>query len=266
MLIKKFILISLLVMSWLYSQEEVGNDEFYKGIAQGISIVYFNAEWNNSNDILDTLETIGDYEQSTLYYIDINNNLELKEKYKVQCGTPWFINTDTGKGFCGFREKDMIEKWLNGEDIPAPPRPKSPMPRPPFYGAKKKEEKEWKKEYKKWSEENSHLPNLRTVDELLAQPRPKSMPPQPWPNPTSTDKEIADWKRKYDKWLKNNTHLPNTIPSEQIIERMKNQPPPGGPPGGPPGRPPMQGNLQLENRIQSIETKLNKLMNHLGVK
>ena len=47
-----------------------------------------------------------------------------------------------------------------------------------------------------------------------------------------------------------------------IIERMKNQPPPGGSPG----RPPMQGNLQLENRIQSIETKLNKLMNHLGVK
>ena len=61
MLIKKFILIGLLITSWLYSQDdEVGNDEFYKGIAQGISVVYFNAEWNSSNCILDTLETIKD--------------------------------------------------------------------------------------------------------------------------------------------------------------------------------------------------------------
>ena len=85
MLIKKFILIGLLVMSWLYSQdEEVGNDEFYKGIAQGISVVYFNAEWNSTNCILDTLETIKDYEQSTLYYVDIDNNFELKEKYRAK--------------------------------------------------------------------------------------------------------------------------------------------------------------------------------------
>ena len=85
MLIKKFILISLLVVSWLYSQDdEVGNDEFYKGIAQGISVVYFNAEWNSTNCILDTLETIKDYEQSTLYYIDIDNNFELKEKYRAK--------------------------------------------------------------------------------------------------------------------------------------------------------------------------------------
>ena len=102
MLIKKFILISLLVMSWLYSQEdEVGNDEFYKGIAQGISVVYFNAEWNSSNDILDTLETIGDYEQSTLYYIDINNNLELKEKYRAK-RIPMVILIQDGQ---------VIKKW-----------------------------------------------------------------------------------------------------------------------------------------------------------
>ena len=41
MLVKKFILIGLLVMSWLYSQEEkeLDNAAFYKGIAQGISVV-----------------------------------------------------------------------------------------------------------------------------------------------------------------------------------------------------------------------------------
>ena len=101
MLIKKFILIGLLITSWLYSQEEVGNDEFYKGIAQGISIVYFNAEWNSTNDVLDTLETIKDYEQSTLYYIDINNNLELKEKYRAK-RIPMVILIQDGQ---------VIKKW-----------------------------------------------------------------------------------------------------------------------------------------------------------
>ena len=102
MLVKKFILIGLLITSWLYSQdEEVGNDEFYKGIAQGISVVYFNAKWNSTNDILDTLETIKDYEQSTLYYIDIDNNLELKEKYRAK-RIPMVILIQDGQ---------VIKKW-----------------------------------------------------------------------------------------------------------------------------------------------------------
>ena len=101
MLIKKFILSSFLIMSCLFSQNEVGNDEFYKGIAQGISIVYFNAEWNSTNDVLDTLETIKDYEQSTLYYIDINNNLELKEKYRAK-RIPMVILIQDGQ---------VIKKW-----------------------------------------------------------------------------------------------------------------------------------------------------------
>ena len=46
---------------------------------------------------------------------------ELKKEYNTQCGTPWFINAETGKGVCGFREKDVLEKWLKGEDIPEPP-------------------------------------------------------------------------------------------------------------------------------------------------
>ena len=101
MLIKKFILSSFLIMSCLFSQSEVGNKVFYKEIAQGISIVYFNAEWNSSNDILDTLETIGDYEQSKLYYVDINNNLELKEKYRAK-RIPMVILIQDGQ---------IIKKW-----------------------------------------------------------------------------------------------------------------------------------------------------------
>ena len=58
-------------------------------------------------------------------------NQELKTKYNAKCGTPWFINADTGNQVCGFREKDILEKWAKGEEIPAPPRPNGPPPRPP---------------------------------------------------------------------------------------------------------------------------------------
>ena len=102
MFIKKFILISLLIVSGLYSQdEEVGNEEFYKEIAQGISVVYFNAEWNITNCILDTLETLKEYEQSKIYYVDIDNNLELKEEYRAK-RIPMVIL---------FQDGQIIKKW-----------------------------------------------------------------------------------------------------------------------------------------------------------
>ena len=34
---------------------------------------------------------------------------ELKKEYNTQCGTPWFINAETGKGVCGYREKAVIK-------------------------------------------------------------------------------------------------------------------------------------------------------------
>ena len=91
---------------------------------------------------------------------------DLKKKYNIQCGTPLFIDAETGNYFCGYREKDIVLKWVNGEKIPPPPRPKSPMPSPPFHGSDESEDKKWKKEYKEWVEENSHLPNLKTADEF----------------------------------------------------------------------------------------------------
>ena len=35
-------------------------------------------------------------------------NQELQQEYGTRCGTPWFINADTGKGICGFRDKDVV--------------------------------------------------------------------------------------------------------------------------------------------------------------
>jgi len=188
---------------------------------------------------------------------------EISKKYNKQCGTPWFIDGETGNQVCGFREKGDILKWVNGEDIPAPPRPKSPPPRPPFQGAEEKEVEKWKKEYQKWLDENSHLPNTQSVDTILERPRPKSEPPRP-PAPTATDKQLEEWGKEYEKWAEENDHLPNLQKSDQIIERMKGQ------------RQQMQqqqaaqpgGSLAADDkaRIQRLEQKVDKLIKHLGVK
>ena len=74
---------------------------------------------------------------------------ELFAEYGTRCGTPWFVNADTGKSVCGFREKAVLEQWLKGEDIPEPPRPTGAPPKAPFQGSTNKENITWKKEYKK---------------------------------------------------------------------------------------------------------------------
>ena len=205
-----------------------------------------------------------------------NENLakELKEKYKIQCGTPWFINAETGKGFCGYREKDIIKKWLAGEDIPAPPRPKGPPPKLPFHGATKKEENAWKKEYKKWLSDNKHMPKdwldrQRSANEIIDAPRPKSDPPRPpmgQAMASTTDEVLDKWGEDMKKWQEENKHLPNLQPVDNMVQQMKNrrnQMANQGQPGQLSANAPQ---LQLENRLAALETKMDKLMTHLGVK
>ena len=185
---------------------------------------------------------------------------EISKKYNKQCGTPWFIDAKNGNQVCGYREKDVLEKWVNGEDIPAPPRPKSPPPKMPFHGATKKEENAWKKEYEKWAKENEHLPKIQDADELLKRPRPKSDPPRP-PMGDFTDEQLDKWGEDYDKWSEENDHLPNLQKSSAIIPRMKQQ-----------RDMRKQQNTSnsispdTEARFQRIEQKLDKLIKHLGVK
>ena len=187
---------------------------------------------------------------------------ELQTKYKKQCGTPWFIDPETGNDVCGFREKDILKKWADGEEIPAPPRPKGPIPKPPFHGAPDKEVNKWKEEYSKWTEENSHLPNIQTAEQILERPRPKFDPPQP-PKPNSTDEEYDKWVKEYDKWKSANEHLPNLQPGNVIVERFKQRA--NGPAAA---APPSAGGISpnLEARFQRIEQKVDKLIQHLGAK
>jgi len=200
-----------------------------------------------------------------------NNGLkaELEKEYNVKCGTPFFIDASTGNSVCGFREKDIIEKWAKGEEIPAPPRPKSPPPKLPFHGASEKEIKKWKAEYKKWSEENSHLPNLQPADQILSRPRPKSDPPKP-PMQTWTDEQFEDWKVEWEEWREDNSHLPNLQPAEAIINRVKNQ---GAAqqPAQQVANPQNYDELKKEvDNLKSVVDKVNNnmlsLMNHLGVR
>ena len=187
---------------------------------------------------------------------------ELERKYKTNCGTTWFIDPETGNDVCGFREKDVLEKWANGESIPAPVRPKSPVPKVPFHGAPKKEEDKWKKEYAKWLKENSELPNVQTADQILSRPRPATDPPRP-PTPAASDEQLEEWKKQYEEWVKDNGHLPNLQPADMLLSRFKQQ------------RDQSQGKLasvsaglnpDQEARFRRLEQKMDKLIKHLGVK
>ena len=203
---------------------------------------------------------------------------ELFAEYKVQCGTPFFINADTGENICGFREKDVLTKWLNGEHIPAPPRVKGRMPKPPLHGASEKEETTWTGEYNKWLQENDHMgedfkSKQRTAKEILEAPRPKTDPPVV-PNlslPATTEESIDAWAKEVEKWQKENDHLPNLQNPDNMVQQLKarwNQMQ-GKPPavGGRPNTAASDAKLNtLEAKISALEVKLDKVMNHFGVK
>ena len=183
---------------------------------------------------------------------------EMNEKYNKQCGTPWLIDPATGNDICGFREKDIIEKWAKGEEIPAPPRPTGPPPKPPLMGVPQEDEDKWKKEYGEWVEKNKHMPNIQTADQILERPRPKTEPPKP-PVPNASDADLDKWGDEYEKWRLENEHLPNLQPKEQMVQRFKQRG------QQPPGQPAIGGG-NVEQRLSTIEAKLDALVKHLGVK
>ena len=204
---------------------------------------------------------------------------ELKDEYKTQCGTPWFVNAETGKGVCGFREKDILEKWLNGEDIPAPPRPTGPPPKTPFHGSTNKENIAWKKEYKKWLKDNDHMADdwkkrQRSDNEIIDGPRPKSDPPQGLMGPalvSATDEQIDAWGKKYGEWQEENKHLPNLQPIETVVQQVKarrtQMAQQGGGPGAPAGGAVDNTKLNsMDARVQALEVKIDKIITHFGVK
>ena len=235
------------------------------------SLYYFysvGCGWcKKAEPIVDEINEEGKFEILKLDLADETNRKiseELKKKYDIKCGTPWFIDAETGNGFCGYRDKETVLKWANGEEIPKPVRPTGPPPKPPLMGASKEEENKWIKEYDEWYKKNEKLPNVKTSKEILEMPRPKSDPPKP-PAPNSDDKALEVWKSEYDKWKKENEHLPNLIPAEQIITRFKQQR--DAQQNNMVNNPANPGDLRsLVSKMSVIENKLDRLMNHLGLK
>lgn len=246
-----------------------------KNATKDTTLYYFysvGCGWcKKSEPIIDEINAEGKFEILKLDLADETNKKiqeELKEKYDVQCGTPWFIDAETGNGFCGFRDKETMLKWANGEEIPKPVKPTGPPPKPPLMDSPKKEETKWVKEYDEWYKKNEKLPNIKTSKEILEMPRPKTDPPKP-PVRNATDEQLGVWAKEYDKWKSENNHLPNLIPSEQIMNRFKqqrdNQPPsPPTGPGAPVGNP--ADIATLTSKVSVLEHKLDRLLNHLGVK
>jgi len=209
-------------------------------------------------------------------------NQELKDEYKVQCGTPWFINAETGKGVCGYREKDVLEKWLNGEDIPVPPRPTGPPPKTPFQGSTNKEDIAWKKEYNTWLKDNDHMGDdwvkrQRSASEMIDAPRPKSDPPQGIMGPqlaSATDADIDAWGEKMKAWQEENKQLPNLQPVDNMVQQIKNrrnqmaQQAAGGAPGAPAAGGAVDNTKlnTMDARVQALEVKIDKIITHFGVK
>ena len=183
---------------------------------------------------------------------------EMNEKYGKQCGTPWLIDPTSGNDICGFREKDIIKKLADGEEIPAPPRPTGPPPKPPLLEAPDEEVEKWTKDYEEWAEKNKHMPNIQTAEQILSRPRPKTEPPKP-PAPNASDEDIEKWGDEYEKWRLENEHLPNLQPKEQMVQRFKMR-------GQPPQQQAPAGGGNVEQRLSTIEAKLDALVKHLGVK
>ena len=135
-------------------------------------------------------------------------------------------------------------------------------------GAPEKEEKAWKKEYKKWLKDNEHLPETqrRSIEDVLAQPRPKSDPPTP-PAVNATDAEYDQWAKGYDEWKEENSHLPNLQPTDIVLQRLKQR---GNPQAAPnPGAAPVVNDAKLNSldaKIQALEVKVDRIISHFGVK
>jgi hypothetical protein len=90
----------------------------------------------------------------------------------------------------------------------------------------------------------------KTANQIIEMPRAKSDPPRPPMNPQSTEADIDAWGEKLKVWQEENKHLPNLQPVDTVIKNFKNR----------------LNQMNQDQRMTVMEQKLDKLMNHLGVK
>ena len=130
---------------------------------------------------------------------------EIENKYDLRCGTPFLVDGSNGNNICGQATEEMIKAWVDGKEIPEPPKPKSPPP--------------------------------------------------PLPKDFNDEKLVKKFKDDYSKWANENNHLSNLQSANQIVERFKKQ-----------WEDRKKQQQSMESRMGVLEEKMDKLMNHLGVK
>ena len=99
---------------------------------------------------------------------------EIRTEYKSKCkGTPYIVDANSGNEICGWYDdmEELIKKWADGEKMDlkptVTPKPKSPPPKFPESDPSEEALEKWRVEYNKWKEENPHLPDLETDEEIL---------------------------------------------------------------------------------------------------
>ena len=90
----------------------------------------------------------------------------------------------------------------------------------------------------------------KEIPELPQLPKPKSAAP-PLPQDFDDEKQVEKFTKDYNKWKDENNHLPGLQDAQQIIDRFKHQ---------------QRVSKKQNDKLSMIEQKLDKLMNHLGVK
>ncbi len=100
---------------------------------------------------------------------------------------------------------------------------------------------------------------LADGEKIPEPPRPKSPPPRP--PKVDDNKDVDRWKKEYEQWKNDNKQVKNIPDTEVMLNNLRKQ---------------FQLSKQnkannvvpenITNRISEIENKLDRLMNHLGVK
>ena len=104
----------------------------------------------------------------------------------------------------------------------------------------------WKNEetIKKWAD----------GEEIPQPPKPNGEAPL-LPKDFFDEEQVTNFKKQYEKWKEENKHIPGLQTAEEIIEKFKNH-----------MKLQKQQKESLDGRLNTIEQKMDKLMNHFGVK
>ena len=126
---------------------------------------------------------------------------EIENKYDLRCGTPFLVDGSNGKNICGQQQasEENIKKWVDGEEIPEAPKPKTPPPPLPQDLDDEKQVNTWKDAYEKWSEENNHLPKLSSSETILKKLRQQFEARKN--QPQTLDARVTSIEQKIDKLM-----------------------------------------------------------------